>query len=121
MPVEIRYGLGFNGKFSGNSSSPSTGDLDNWIWYDQEVSALDQEAKNRKLNPVFVKEKLQWLDKIYMANKRYAIFKEPFFTNKLVEHWNSFMNHQVCAPGSAATSPFLCNAQDEQDTQKMQK
>ncbi len=46
MPVEIRYGLGFNGKFSGNSSSPSAGDLDNWIWYDQEVSALDQEAKN---------------------------------------------------------------------------
>ena len=46
MPVEIRYGLGFNGKFSGSSSSPSAGDLDNWIWYDQEVSALDQEAKN---------------------------------------------------------------------------
>ena len=46
MPVEIRYGLGFNGKFSGSSSSPTTGDLDNWIWYDTEVSALDQEAKN---------------------------------------------------------------------------
>ena len=46
MPVEIRYGLGFNGKFSGSSLSPSTSDLDNWIWYDQEVSALDQEAKN---------------------------------------------------------------------------
>ena len=46
MPVEIRYGLGFNGKFSGSSSSPSAGDLDNWIWYDQEVSALDQDAKN---------------------------------------------------------------------------
>ena len=46
MPIEIRYGLGFNGKFSGSSSSPSAGDLDNWIWYDQEVSALDQEAKN---------------------------------------------------------------------------
>ena len=46
MPVEIRYGLGFNGKFSGSSSSPSAGELDNWIWYDQEVSALDQEAKN---------------------------------------------------------------------------
>tara|TARA_B100002052_G_scaffold38287_1_gene30437 strand:- start:1916 stop:3766 length:1851 start_codon:yes stop_codon:yes gene_type:complete len=46
MPVEIRYGLGFNGKFSGSSLSPSAGDLDNWIWYDQEVSALDQEIKN---------------------------------------------------------------------------
>ena len=46
MPVEIRYGLGFNGKFSGSSSSPSAGDLKNWIWYDQEVSDLDQEAKN---------------------------------------------------------------------------
>ena len=46
MPVEIRYGLGFNGKFSGSSSSPSADELDNWIWYDQEVSALDQEAKN---------------------------------------------------------------------------
>jgi len=46
MPIEIRYGLGFNGKFSGSLSSSSTSDLDNWIWYDQEVSALDQEAKN---------------------------------------------------------------------------
>ena len=46
MPVEIRYGLGFNGKFSGSSSSPSAGDLDNWIWYDQEVSALDQDGEN---------------------------------------------------------------------------
>ena len=46
MPIEIRYGLGFNGKFSGSSSSPSAGDLDNWIWYDQEVSSLDQEFKN---------------------------------------------------------------------------
>ena len=46
MPVEIRYGLGFNGKFSGSSSSPSPSNLDNWIWYDQPVSALDQEVKN---------------------------------------------------------------------------
>ena len=46
MPIEIRYGLGFNGKFSGTSASPSPGDLDNWIWYDQAVSSLDQEAKN---------------------------------------------------------------------------
>ncbi len=46
MPVEIRYGLGFNGKFSGSSSSLSTGDLDNWIWYNQEVSSLNQETKN---------------------------------------------------------------------------
>ncbi len=46
MPIEIRYGFGFNGKFSGSSLSPSYGDLDNWIWYDQEVSALDHEVKN---------------------------------------------------------------------------
>ncbi len=46
MPVEIRYGLGFNGKFSGNSSSPAAANLDNWIWYDQGVSALDQDTKN---------------------------------------------------------------------------
>ena len=46
MPIEIRYGLGFNGKLSGSSSSLSTGDLDNWIWYDQEVSALNQKARN---------------------------------------------------------------------------
>ena len=46
MPVEIRYGLGLNGKFSGSTSSPSAGDMDNWIWYDSEVSPLDQEAKN---------------------------------------------------------------------------
>ncbi len=46
MPVEIRYGLGFNGKFSGNSLSPSADELDNWIWYDKDISALDQELKN---------------------------------------------------------------------------
>ena len=46
MPVEIRYGLGFNGKFSGSFLSPSTGDMDNWIWYDTDVSSLDQESKN---------------------------------------------------------------------------
>ncbi len=46
MPIEIRYGLGINGKFSGSSSTPTAAELDNWIWYDREVSALDQEAKN---------------------------------------------------------------------------
>ena len=46
MPVEIRYGLGFNGKFSGSSLSPSAGDMDNWIWYDTEVSPLDQKPVN---------------------------------------------------------------------------
>ena len=46
MPVEIRYGLGLNGKFSGSTSSPSVDDMDNWIWYDSEVSPLSQEAKN---------------------------------------------------------------------------
>ncbi len=46
MPVEIRYGLGLNGKFSGSTSSPSVDDMDNWIWYDSEVSPLSQEANN---------------------------------------------------------------------------
>ena len=46
MPVEIRYGLGFNGKFSGSSLSPSAGDIDNWIWYDTDVSPLNQEPVN---------------------------------------------------------------------------
>ena len=46
MPVEIRYGLGLNGKISGSTSSPSVDDMDNWIWYDSEVSPLSQEAKN---------------------------------------------------------------------------
>ena len=46
MPVEIRYGLGFNGKFSGGSLSPLDGNLDNWIWSDQEISALDQDIEN---------------------------------------------------------------------------
>lgn len=46
MPVEIRYGIGLNGKFSGSTSSPSVDDMDNWIWYDSEVSPLSQEAKN---------------------------------------------------------------------------
>ena len=46
MPIEIRYGLGFNGKFSGSSSSPSAGDMDNWIWYDQDVSPLNQGPEN---------------------------------------------------------------------------
>jgi len=46
MPVEIRYGLGLNGKFSGSTSSPLVDDMDNWIWYDSEVSPLSQEAKN---------------------------------------------------------------------------
>ena len=46
MPVEIRYGLGLNGKFSGSTSSPSVDDMDNWIWYDSDVSPLSQEAKN---------------------------------------------------------------------------
>ena len=46
MPVEIRYGLGFNGKLSGSSLSPSAGDMDNWIWYDKDVSPLDQGTEN---------------------------------------------------------------------------
>ena len=46
MPVEIRYGLGFHGKFSGSFSSPKVGDMDNWIWYDQDITQLEQGAEN---------------------------------------------------------------------------
>jgi len=49
-------------------------------------------SKNKEIDPVSVKETLEWLDKIYIANKKYCVFKEPFFTNKLVEHWLSFVN-----------------------------
>ncbi|OUW80233.1 MAG: hypothetical protein CBD77_00885 [bacterium TMED217] len=46
MPVEIRYGLGFHGKFSGSFSSPEVGDIDNWIWYDQDITQLEQGPEN---------------------------------------------------------------------------
>ena len=46
MPIEIRYGLGVNGKISGSSSSPSASDLDNWIWFDNDVTPLDQGVEN---------------------------------------------------------------------------
>ena len=46
MPIEIRYGVGINGKLSGNTSSPSATDLDNWIWFDNEVEPLDQNIEN---------------------------------------------------------------------------
>ena len=46
MPVEIRYGLGFHGKFSGSFSSPEVGDMDNWIWYDQDIAQLEQGPEN---------------------------------------------------------------------------
>ena len=38
-------------------------------------------------------EKIKWLDKIYLANQNNLIFKEPYFTNKLVEHWNTVVNN----------------------------
>jgi len=50
-------------------------------------------SKNKEIDPVYVKEKLDWLDKLYIANEKYCVFKEPFFTNKLVEHWASFVNY----------------------------
>ena len=50
-------------------------------------------SKNKEVDPTFVKEKLEWLDKIYIANKKYSVFREPFFTNKLAGHWNSFVNY----------------------------
>ena len=46
MPIEIRYGLGFHGKFSGSFSSPKVGDMDNWIWYDQDIDQLEQGPEN---------------------------------------------------------------------------
>ena len=46
MPIEIRYGIGVNGKLSGSTSSPSATDLDNWIWFDNEVEPLDQNIEN---------------------------------------------------------------------------
>ena len=46
MPIEIRYGLGVNGKLSGSSSSPSASDLDNWIWFENDVTPLDQGIEN---------------------------------------------------------------------------
>ena len=46
MPVEIRYGLGFHGKFSGSFSSPEVGDMDNWIWYDKDIIQLEQGSEN---------------------------------------------------------------------------
>ncbi len=46
MPVEIRYGIGFNGKLSGSTASPSAKDLDNWIWFDSEVEPLNQSIDN---------------------------------------------------------------------------
>ena len=46
MPIEIRYGIGVNGKLSGSTSSPSATDLDNWIWFDSEVEPLDQNIEN---------------------------------------------------------------------------
>ena len=46
MPIEIRYGIGVNGKLSGSTSSPSATDLDNWIWFDSEVEPLEQNIEN---------------------------------------------------------------------------
>jgi len=52
-------------------------------------------SKNKEIDPAYVYETLEWLDKIYLANKRYCVFREPFFTNRLVEHWLSFVNFLV--------------------------
>ena len=46
MPIEIRYGGGFNGKFSGSVANPSMDDMDNWIWYDEDVEPFDQGVEN---------------------------------------------------------------------------
>ena len=46
MPIEIRYGLGVTGKLAGSASAPSAGDLDNWIWFDSDVSPLNQSIEN---------------------------------------------------------------------------
>ena len=46
MPIEMRYGLGVTGKLTGSAATPSAGDLDNWIWFDNEVTSLDQGIEN---------------------------------------------------------------------------
>ena len=46
MPIEMRYGLGVTGKLTGSAATPSAGDLDNWIWFDKEVTSLDQGIQN---------------------------------------------------------------------------
>ena len=46
IPIEMRYGLGITGKLTGSAATPSAGDLDNWIWFDKEVTSLDQGIEN---------------------------------------------------------------------------
>ena len=44
-------------------------------------------------NNIAVK-KMKWLDKLYKANKQYSIYNEPYFTAKLIEHWNRLVNNK---------------------------
>ena len=37
---------------------------------------------------------MKWLDKLYKANKQYSIYNEPYFTAKLIEHWNRLVNNK---------------------------
>ena len=37
--------------------------------------------------------KIKWLNKIYLANLNYLQYREPFFTNKLIEYWNYSVNN----------------------------
>ena len=38
-------------------------------------------------------EKIKWLDKLYLSNKKYFVYQEPYFTNRLLEHWNGVVNN----------------------------
>jgi len=75
------------------------------------------EKKNTDRNPYLVKDKLKWLDKIYIANKKYFVFKEPMFTNKLVEHWNSFVNY-INSPISIDLFYYILQSPLRKETKK---
>ena len=52
---------------------------------------LEQKKYDDDQNKIL--EKIKWLDKIYLANQNHFIFEEPYFSDKLVEHWNTVVNN----------------------------
>jgi len=54
---------------------------------------LNLERKNSEDDQNKCIEKIKWLNKIYLANLNHSVFREPYFTNKLVEHWNTVVNN----------------------------
>jgi glycosyltransferase involved in cell wall biosynthesis len=50
--------------------------------------------------------KLKWLDKLYIANNTHKVYREPHFTNKLLEHWNGIINN-IKQPGSSVKWYYL--------------